>query len=295
MQFILVSSAIVMVVVVDRFFGREVSYLLEKLQDLKFAINNYKRGELLVNKLLELDAHLSLGMPSPENFEIPEYKFYSRWIYLLLGNVKRLGIAPQKFLRDVVKALKNDINFEKKSHESLTGGIYQSLVMIIISWIFVVLCRMNDLVVDSSFYLIITAAHILGIVFFLLLFKFIKNRRLKDYAILFPALYFYKSFVEIGLAISEVIQLSNVDDVFKIKNEEFKFILLRLKAVNNNFHKGLPVKQDLEQLIEDILSLQDYKFTAVNKELNAVKFVLLITFYLIPYFLYLYGITNSLM
>jgi hypothetical protein len=283
---------------IDRFFGNRFSPSLEdKVKNLKniTGISGYKSGEKLINVLMELDANLSLGIPNAEDFTIPTYKFYSKWTEILLNSTKKLGVATQKFLRDIIAAIKEDIKFERKTRESLIGGVGQSVTMIVISWIFISMCMANGLRIDSIFYIFILISHISGLLLFMAIFNLFKKRRLSNYAILIPSLYFYKSFIEVGLSISEVIVKSNIDEVFKITGDEFKFVLLRLKSVNDNFHRGLPVKQDLEQLIQDAISLQESKFDSVNKELNLIKFVLLIIFYFIPYFLYLYGITMAIM
>jgi hypothetical protein len=305
-----------------KFFFGLVSYLfvmmiLVKLNAIKFAAffdwpiqcfkchlpnleNSFyfrkKKGKKLLQTFSSLNAHLETGILL-QKISIPDYKFYSKLIFHLLELMRTDGIKIKKYLIQLKSALVIDLQFEEKIQGEISNGIFQFLMIMAATWVFVFLSQyLISIKIDHLVYFTMLFSQIFGMVFFVKMSHFLFNKDFSMFDEVFKEIYTFLALIEVGRPLNYAINESNVTIGNFAKKfffheffEHFLFSLENLKKM------GTSPRLDCELIIERIFNLQEQQFVKFHRKMNFIKFLHLAFIFLPSYFYYLHSIFKFFM
>ena len=97
------------------------------------AFPSLKLGQKLYQETLRLSF---LGRSSSKELKLVQYKFFTGLLDQLVIANRKYGARLYTFLPKVKKALIQDLAFEKKLRNILWGGVYQMMIISLLTWTF---------------------------------------------------------------------------------------------------------------------------------------------------------------
>ena len=255
----------------------------------RFVLN---KGQVLLFYLQELESGFS-----ESTITLPRYKFYTDLILKLLDYGRRFGAPIKKLLREIRSGLARDERFDRKLGREFWGGIIQLCLITFITWLFI---YMSVLLVKAPlnylFLFLIILLQLSGFIFYISFFKWWRHKLFAPLSHYFGSLYILRSLSEVGVAMRSCLAEAAIDQLLQRDVKLLKYVNKHLRQVVNDWQKkGSPIRQELAELVEELWFLQEQQFVAFNKRLVALKFSILICFFLSAYFLYLFSLFDLFM
>ncbi len=291
--FVVILSILFLPERVWEFFWQKLSFRFERRN--LFA-KEKSAGEELLQAIPELEASLSVGMKM-SGLKLPEYKFFTSLIYILLENNRRLGIGLKNVLGELKQNLILDLQFEGKLLDHTLGANAQFLVIALTTWFFIFFSsQLADLPLDSFILLLIILVQLSGIFVFNFLLKLIKKRTFNKFNQAISRLYLFGGLSEIGLSFGQVLEESKVMASENWSHRLFLPCARRLSGLVARWKEtGLSPVSGSREIIGELWHLKEVSFVRFLKHLDLLKFVILAGFFLPAYFLYLYSIFQFFM
>lgn len=240
-----------------------------------------------------LSYHPDLIIPRKESFilnETLEYKFYTKLWYKLKRLSIVLGLDIRPICVDMKKALIKDGHFENKSSSEIKSGIFNQLVIIFISFSFIITTKkMANIHLEFIHIFLVGLCQSFGIAFYLAYAQVMKNQRFSSFSKVFEFTYSFKSQLLMKVETASILQNLDFSSLQSIKNQRLSIIIEQLQLlIKKNMKLGEDITLDLGLLIEDTWDLLEYNYEEFLKALSILRVFVLLFFFLIPYFYIIY-------
>jgi hypothetical protein len=277
-------------------FSQRVFTYLKTLKEKNPFEKEALNGERLLEFFPNLEAKLSMGLKTTA-IEIPQYKFYTTFLFELLQVYQKRGINLKIILPELRGNLIKDLLFEKKLKSNVLGGNLQFFVITLTTWGFIFFSsRVASLPLAFSSIMIICLLQLMGVIIFNAFLKKIKNFIFYKFDQAIERLYLFVSLVEIGLPVSQILAESKVLEGELMKHKAFSPCASRLTSLVKRWSEnGISPKIESGEIIKELWNLKEMSFERFLKYLDALKFSILAFFFLPAYFFYLYSIFQFFM
>jgi transposase len=227
---------------------------------------------------------------------LPEYKFYSGVINILLELSRKMGGTYQESLIFLRESLQGDMQFEKKMVETLRGVYLQMGMMMILTWSFIFAAlKLVDLEIELKKLLMIFLWQISGVGILPFLLKFFRKKYFSDIGQLWKILLILKSLSKVPLSRTEVLTYAGVQELKSIKQPSLEMIVSKLKEVCHKTLKfGTSYDEDLRYLMEELRFVEKWHYELFEKRLMVIKLVLLSVFFLPSYLVFIFFLLEDL-
>lgn len=253
------------------------------------------QGELLENWLKKF--HWGNRAEIQEKSSLPKYKFYSDVIEVLLSLARRMGGNYQDALLFLREGLQSDRQFEKKLREIILGTWMQMLLMMTLTWAFIIgSLQIVDVRVSLIKLFFILTWQCLGLISLPLLIKYFRQKYFCDIGILWKILFILKSLSKVPLARSEVLSMAGVADLKQIKQKSLGHIVEKLKSTcQKALQVGGAYEEEIHYLMNELRFQEKWHFELFEKKLAVVKLGLLAFFFLPSYLAFIFLLLGELL
>lgn len=245
----------------------------------------------------ELERWLAqMGQGNREERGLPSYKFYSGLITTLLEVMRRFGGTTKEALLFLREGLQYDLQFEKKISELRNGTFFQMFIMASITWGFIYFALMiTQTQISQTKLLGIFSWQLMGFLLLPFLINSLRKRYLSDIGQVWKTLYVLKSLERTPLSRSEVLRLSELQELEGLKNKKLLPIIQKIKRLGQDCLKlGKSYDSDLKNLMEELRFMENWHFSLFEKRLTGIKLLLLGFFFLPSYLVFIILLIGSL-
>lgn len=220
--------------------------------------------------------------------ELPEYRHYTRLLYLLKDKQRETGMSVKSSLEKVREFLKKDLRFNEALYKEQKEAKLQSLMMVAISWLFLVVYA-TSLEMLSSFREVFICAlyQLLGLLIVQKMIKTLKKRTFLSLELALGKLILLLALTHSGLSLNHTLKEVQPDNIFIGLKGELLLIKSELKKLLTRWkEEGSTIHEPLERLIDDLYFLYEQRssrFVAFVKLLN----LFFVALFILPVFLYL--------
>lgn len=229
-----------------------------------------------------------------KDIELPNYKFYTALILQSLDFARTYGTSSKEGMASLKQALIRDDQFERKMSQQIKGAVAQFAIVAALTWFFVF---MSHALVDAPLSLLllctIAGLHIGGLCFFFFIYHKQKQKHFSQLGFVLSSLYQLWGALRIGIPISRSLQLASIPHFLELSDSKYTHIQDRLQTLLDNLQKkGVPVTEDLKELIDEVWFVQDEQFLIFHKNMTALKLLSIVLFFVSSYFLYLFSLIS---
>lgn len=256
-----------------------------------FGQISLKDGQRLLKGLTHIEMEL-LTKGSLGRYELPQYKFYTALSGKILDFARRFGSPLRTTILELREALAKDLNFESKIRKELWGGLAQFIMVGSVTWFFVGL-SVSLLELHLAFGTLILMIFLqgLGVLAYFLLFYYCRRRNFRYFPQIFSSFYGLLILAEAGLSVRLSLQESGIVEILGFKDKRFIFLFSRGRDLLERWqNKGVPLKTELKELIQQVRNLEEEAFEGFLKALGIGKFLILCLGFLSAYFVYLFSL-----
>lgn len=228
---------------------------------------------------------------------LPQYKFYSEVVNILLSLARKMGGSYQQNFLFLREGLKLDQQFEKKLKEMILGTWLQMLLMMILTWVFIITAlSIVDIKVSGFKLFLILAWQLIGLSCLPLLLRFYRKRFFGDIGILWRMLYVLNGLASVPLSRSEIFTQAGVQDLNHIHQKSLLNIVEKLKTTcRDALRVGGSYEAEVKHLMDELRFQENWHFELFGKRLVAIKLALLSCFFLPSYLSFLFFLLGDLM
>ncbi|MBL6991900.1 MAG: hypothetical protein ISR65_19110 [Bacteriovoracaceae bacterium] len=286
----------------DRFYSK----IYHKLVLILVPINHWfvswtkalpqNRAEHLISWLLEFEGSIFLDQLGRQK-QLPKYKFYTSLILSILHYTRRFGSPARSIFNELRYALIKDDQFEKKLGSELLGGVMQFFMTSLITWGFCLMASSLVLVsIDQRVYIVVFLLQLIGAATFILIYWWSKKKYFANFENYFHSLYILKALSQVGVSIQEAIKESKIVATSKIEFKAFNQIKLKTQKMIQQWQtRGISPNAGLEDILQQLWFIQEQRFIKFIKFFSFVKFLILATFFLGAYAVYLLSLFTFFM
>lgn len=226
---------------------------------------------------------------------LPQYKFYSDLVNLLLEMSRRFGGQYKEAFLSIKESLNQDLQFEKKLKEFIWGSYFQKFCIFAMSWGFIFFAQeLTEVKLDFRVYLSIFSWQSIGILIFPLTCFYLKRYYFLGIGQLWLSLYVLKALSSVNLSRSEVFKLARIYQLQTIKHKNLETIVHKLQTCCElSLKQGGSYLKDVEELISECRFIEKWHVELFEKRLNALKLLILSIFFLPSYLAFIYFLLNS--
>jgi hypothetical protein len=235
-------------------------------------------------------------MDTSVSIKLPEYKFYTGVINILLELSRKMGGTYQESLIFLRESLQGDKQFEKKMKETVAGVYLQMGMMMVLTWSFILAAlKLVDIEIGLIKLLTIFIWQIIGLVILPILLKYFRKRYFSDIGQLWKILFILKSLSKVPISRSEVLTYAGVQELKSIKQPSLEMIVTKLKETCHKTLKfGTSYDEDLRYLMEEVRFVEKWHYELFEKRLMVIKLVLLSVFFLPSYLVFIFFLLDDL-
>lgn len=228
---------------------------------------------------------------------LPEYKFYTEVVEVLLKLARKMGGNYQDSLLFLREGLQNDRQFEKKIRESLLGIWLQMALMMGLTWSFIIgALNLVEVSVSTSNLILIFTWQILGLGALPFLLRYLRRKYFGDIGKIWKMLYVLKSLVKVPLPRMEVMTYAGVQELNNIRQKSLLNIVQKLKeSCQKTLKLGTSYEDDVKYLMEELRFQEKWHFELYEKRLTVIKLSLLSIFFLPSYLAFIFMLLGDLM
>lgn len=232
-----------------------------------------------------------------EKKELPQYKFYSEVIETLLSLARKMGGNYQDSFLFLREGLQADRQFEKKLKEITLGLWLQMLMMMGLTWAFIMgALSIVDISVSPSKLLMIAGWQLLGLSLLPFLLRYLRQKLFGDIGLLWKMLYVLSSLARVPLSRSEIFQMAEVQKLKTIKQKNLSHLVDKLKDICEKALKlGGSYEEEVRYLMEELRFQEKWYFELFEKRLIVIKLLLLSVFFLPSYLAFIFLLLGDLM
>ncbi|MGE3611130.1 MAG: hypothetical protein AB7I27_16180 [Bacteriovoracaceae bacterium] len=232
-----------------------------------------------------------------EKVVLPRYKFYSEVIEVLLNLARRMGGNYQEALLFLREGLMADRQFEKKLKEIILGAWFQMVLMMGLTWAFIIGSLSIVEINVAPFKLVgILLWQIIGLACLPILIKVFREKFFSDIGKIWKVLFILKSLAKVPLSRSEVLNMAGVSELKQIKQSNLFPIVNKLKEIcQRALQIGGSYENEVNYLMEELRFQEKWHFELFEKRLLVVKIALLAVFFLPSYLAFIFLLLSDLM
>lgn len=230
-----------------------------------------------------------------EKPHLPQYKFFTPLVNLLLEMSRRYGGQYKEALQSIKESLNQDLQFEKKVKEFIWGSYFQKFCIFAISWGFIFLAQeLCEIKLGLFIYLSIFIWQLVGLILLPLFISRLKKYYFAGIGQLWLSLYVLKAMSSVSLSRSEVFKLAKIYELQSIKHKNLEGVVGKLQAsCELSLKQGGSYAKDIEELIQECRFLEKWHIELFEKRINAVKLLILSLFFLPSYLAFIYFLLQS--
>ncbi|HLT23196.1 MAG TPA: hypothetical protein VKZ84_07125 [Bacteriovoracaceae bacterium] len=227
--------------------------------------------------------------------KLPEYKFFSSLVNLLLEMSRRFGGQYKEALLSVKESLNQDLQFEKKLREFIWGSYFQKFCIFSMSWGFILFAKsLTEVHLSFSIYLVILCWQILGLILFPIFCRILKRYYFSGIGQLWLSLYVLKALASVSLSRSEIFKMAQIYELNAIKHKNLENIVHKLQSsCELSLKQGGSYLKDIEELISECKFIEKWHVELFEKRMNALKLLILSIFFLPSYLAFIYFLLHS--
>ena len=230
-----------------------------------------------------------------DQHQLPQYKFFTDLINLLLEMSRRFGGQYKDALISVRESLSADIQFEKKLKEFIWGSYFQKLSIFLLSWGFILMATsMTDIQLGLGVYVGILAWQLLGLALFPLICLKLRDYYFAGIGKIWLSLYVLRSLSSAGLARSEVFKLAKINELHSVKHKNLESLIQKLQdTCELSLKQGGSYLKEVEELSQECRFIEKWHLELFEKRLGAFKLAILGGFFLPSYLGFMYFLLSS--
>ena len=226
--------------------------------------------------------------------EIPKYKFFGDIIFELVRLRKKHGVNIKPACREIRVAVQKDKRESAKINSEFHSLVFQYLMIGSFTWYFLFHIQTSLPTHFNNFQVMLLACwQILGLVFGLVAFLFLKHKLFAEVGQFFYTSYIFRSLIYVSRPVTEILQSSKLDQLKTSKQLGFirdRFFLL----VDELKTKGNIPLEEFSNIINELWDFYDEQQLALKKWTGALKLILVL-FFVFPGFLYVIYLSMSRM
>ncbi len=233
----------------------------------------------------------------PEKIILPQYKFYSELVELILGLARKLGGNYQSSLAFIREGLKADKQFEKKVSELKWGSYIQMFLIFFLTWGFIGVTLAMLKIKGLFFQLILIGVwQIVGFSLLPISIQYLRNKYFKDISILWKIIYGLSCLSTVPLARSEIFSISQVSLLETIKQPSLQTFVDKILLICQDALKiGKGYETEINYLMEELRFQEKWHFEVFEKRLGGIKLMILSLFFLPAYLSFIFLVLEHLM
>lgn len=230
-----------------------------------------------------------------QTHHLPEYKFFSGLINLLLEMSRRYGGQYKEAFLSVKESLNQDLQFEKKLKEFIWGSYLQKIFIFVLSWGFILFAQhLTQVKLDLYVYLGILGWQSVGMILLPVLCLHLKKYYFSGLGQIWLSLYVLKAMLTVSLSRSEIFKLAKIYELNEIKHKNLESLVQKLQtSCELSLKQGGSYGKDVDELIEECKFIEKWHMDLFEKRLNAVKLLILSFFFLPSYLGFIYFLLDS--
>jgi hypothetical protein len=233
---------------------------------------------------------------TPET-KLPQYKFYSEVVELLLSLARKMGGSYQESILYLRQGLLGDRQFEKKFKEIVQGIWLQMVMMMVLTWGFIMVSLIIvDVKVSIGKLVLIFVWQSIGLSILPIVLKHYRQKFFGDIGKFWKILYVLNSLVRVPLSRSEVLGLAQVTELKNMTQKSLQPLIEKLKeSCQRSLKLGQSYEEDVKSLMEELRFQEKWHFELFEKRLVVVKLGLLAIFFLPSYLAFIFLLLGDLM
>lgn len=228
---------------------------------------------------------------------LPQYKFYSEVVEVLLSLARKMGGNYQDALLHLREGLQVDRQFEKKLKDVTLGTWLQMGMMMGLTWIFILSAlHLVEVEVAKENLFLIFLWQAIGLSFLPFLLKFMRKKYFGDIGKMWKMLYVLKSLAKVPMSRTELFTMAEIKELGSIKQKSLEHLVLKLKETCQRLLKlGGSYEEEVKYLMEELRFQEKWHFELFEKRLLAIKLGLLSIFFLPSYLAFIFLLLGDLM
>ena len=228
---------------------------------------------------------------------LPKYKFYTEVVELLLSLARRMGGNYQDSLLFLREGLKGDRQFEKKLRESVLGIWLQMILMMILTWTFILTAlALTEVRIGFPKLFLIVLWQSLGLTSLPFLLKHFRKKFFEDIGKLWRMLFVLNSLNKVPLSRTEIFTLAGVQELKNIQQKSIQHIVEKLKDTCQQAMKnGGSYSQEVTGLMDELRFQEKWHFELFEKRMTVIKLMLLAVFFLPSYLVFIFLLLREVM
>ena len=226
---------------------------------------------------------------SVKSIELPSYKYFKDLVLKLFEAQKVYGAPIDQALNEVKKSLSKDIYFEKKIQASLIGGLYQMGIISFTGFLFILMsCQQLQLRFPMNTFLVALGLNIIGILIYYTLYIYLKHKSFYSLEQIVKSCYVLRAYLRCQMPVVTAINKVALDALVVSSKESY--LLERIEAMLQKIKKeGFLNFKDFDMQIDEIWLLFEFKFESFQKQLGALKLLIMTMFFLTAYLYVIYS------
>ena len=236
-----------------------------------------------------------------ENLEavgkLPQYKFYTEVIEILLNLARKMGGNYQEALLFLREGLQIDRQFEKKIKEAVWGTWIQMGMMMSLTWLFIIGALLLVDIKPSTLHLsFIFIWQIIGLGCLPFILKILRAKYFGDIGKIWKMLFILRALSRVPLSRTEVFTYAGVQELTNIRQKTLLHIVEKLKETCQKALKvGGSYEEEVKYLMEELRFQEKWHFELFEKRLVVIKLALLSVFFLPSYLAFIFLLLGDLM
>jgi hypothetical protein len=232
-----------------------------------------------------------------EKLDLPRYKFYSEIIECLLSLARRMGGNYQDALLFLRDGLHSDRQFEKKMKELILGCWLQMLMVMGLTWAFIVgAITIVDIKISWVKLGLVGGWQAIGLLLLPSLMRYFRLQLFSDIGKLWKMLFILSSLARVPLSRSEVFALAGVQELKLIKQKSLAHLVEKLNhTCQQALKQGASYEAEVKYLMEELRFQEKWHFELFEKRLTAIKLGLMSLFFLPAYLSFIFMLLGDLM
>ncbi len=249
------------------------------------------------DSLVEYMSHISLHLESAKlQTDTPIYKDFDDLLIFLLDAARKYGGNLKKILRPIRESLLSDLKWEKKLLREYKEGLFQFILTGVITWVFAYFSSWILEVKISIFIIsLILGFQFLGLIIFHFSIIYFEK---KIFSLLFSMnhkLIRFESLLNAHLSVQEILEKSEIShmdqELMNVEMASLWGVVLRLVRKWKNY--GECIIMEVIEVRSEISFKFEQKFETFLDKVKLLKFLVLVIFFLTPYFIMVGGILES--
>ncbi len=236
------------------------------------------------------------GAALQKNLDLPRYKFFSDLVQVLLSLARQWGAQYQQVFITLREILNQDLQFEKQLKEFIQGCWFQMVLIVCMSWLFIILgTSWVDIKFPKSYMVMIGAWQTLGMICFHFGILYLKKRYLEGLGRFWKSLICLRALAETALPRSEVVRISELKNLDECYHQEWVDFKVKVHHLGQwMLSSGQSPLKEINYLIEELRFLEKHQIQSFQKMSHIYKFIVLVIFFIPAYFAFLFIIFSNL-